>query len=496
MSRTSKIVRRTLTLGLLAVALVVIGLPAALGWQLAKYHDSYVSQLAVPGVLEVRDVAFSRGILRSRSRVTLAPVAQVCSEKPCPLITVDSVIHHGPIPFTAPPATPGGLHMGLGVIVSRANLGPFFAPTTFKPALPELELVTRVDFAGAVDSNLVLAAARTRASNAQDGTRVTLERLQGSLQTPATHDTLRGQLNWPSFEVVADTGGQVGLQGLSLEFNGDKQTPLYWQHAGLKINGLQVVDAQGESLALQGLLWNANNTAEPGDIAADTLASKFQLRLSQLSLNDRDYGPIILEGQAQGLDIATLESMRSALRSLNTQTLPPELLVLAISGVYQTHMPALLAAGPDLRISRFLASTPDGDVVGDLHVTVAEQSEGDASDLTQVSKRLELTMNLRFPAPMFEAFVRNNLETKESEPTPEQMRMAIEALTEAKLVIAAPEENAYTTQLRIENQNLTVNGKLREGWQELLEALSDENTEYLEDVETGEPILAPADEIP
>jgi len=473
MSRTGKIIRRTLALGLLVMVLVVVGLPAVLGWQLSKYHDRYVRQLAVPGLLQVQDVAFSRGILRSRSRVTLVPDASLCAQSPCPVITVDSVIHHGPIPFTAPPATPGALQIGLGVIVSEADISPLFPQAKFEPPLPPLELVTRVDFAGAADAQLLLPAERLRLTTEEDGGRINMERLQASLESPPGHSAGRGNLTWPSFKLVGDAGGQLGLQGLTSDFNGDAQAPLFWRRFGLKLNALQMVDSQGESFSLQGLLLDATNTAAPKGL----LASDFQLRMSRLEASNREYGPVILEGEVKGLDVASLEAIQAAVTSLKPQALPPELLFLAISGIYQAHMPALLAADPELRITRLLVGTPDGDISADLQLNLADYSgtgPGTGTDLADVLKRLELQANVRLPAPIIRAMVRQNLQARQADkpPTPEAIAAAVEALTEAEFLLAKPEENTFVTQLRILNQNLTINGKVRDGWQETLDAFA------------------------
>lgn len=485
MSGRNTLIRRTLILGLLVILLVVLGLPAVLGWQLSRVHDRYVQQLSIPGLLEVRGSAFSRGILRSKSRVRLAPDNAFCGNSACPEVVVDSIIHHGPIPFTAPPTTRGGLQVGRGVIVSQADLTTLFAHTTFKPALPAMELVTRVDLAGATSATLKVPAARLNTESEDVSGRVSMDSLEAGAQLPASQDALRGSLLWPAFKLVADEGGQLGLQGLAVEFSGNASAPLFWQRLGVKLSGLQIVDSQGESLSLQGLIWDANNIAEPNA----RLASEFSLRLSQLAMRNRQYGPVIVEGRVQGLDVASIQAIQAQVRALNPQALPPELLLLAVTGIYKTHVPELLAADPKLRISRLLASTPDGDVVASLTISLAKSDNGGVA-LANVLRRLELTADLRMPAPMLKALVRSNLRAEDENappPDPQDVEKALAALTEGKYVIAKLEENAYLVNVRIENQNLTINGEVREGWQTLLDTLEQET----DTATPGEPILGP-----
>lgn len=475
MSSKGNMVRKTLAVGVLLLLFVVLGIPAFMGWQLAKIHDLYVQQLATPGLIEVRDTAFSRGILRSRSRVKLAAAEAFCGGKPCPEIVIDSTIHHGPIAFTAPPDTHGGLQVGRGVIVSHVDLASLFAPVTFTPPLPDIEAITRVDLAGATQSQWVMQGARLRAEGPTTGGRVTLDPLQASAQLPADNNAVRGSLSWPDFKLVADEGGQLGLQGLAVEFSGDATMPLFWQHFGLKLNRLQAVDAQGESLSLEGLLWDAKNTAAPGG----TLAAEFDMRVSQLTAGGRGFGPVIAEGKVVGLDVASLEKLQAQIRSLSPQTLPPELFLLAMSGVYQSTIPALLASNPAVDISRLMVGTPEGDILADLHLDFdAPGVPENATDIASVMARLQLALNLRLPSAWLRALVRKNLEARrapESPPISEQdINDDIDALTSAQFILAAPQDNAYIMQIRIENQRLTVNDVFRDGWQQLLQTLAKE----------------------
>lgn len=465
--------------GLLAIALVAIGLPALLGWQLAKVHDRYVQQLAIPGLIEVRDSEFSRGLLHSRSRIKLALAPALCGDSPCPVITINSVIYHGPIAFTAPPPTDGSLPIGRGVVVSDIDLAPLLKGVSFQPALPKLEAITRVSLGGAAHTRIALAGARLHAVSAEHGAgRLVLKPLQASAQIPQGYDSVRADLSWPGLQWVADAGGQFEWSGLGGQLTGDAATTAFWQHIQLGLDSLQWVDAQGRALAIQGLRWDAHNEAK----SADRLAAKFNLRLSQLQTHNRDFGPVIIEGQAQGLDAASIEAVQADVRSVGTRSLPLALQIVVANAIYQTHIAAVLAAQPQIQITRFLAGTSDGDISGDLTLGLAHTQQLQSTALVDVLKHLQLGLNLHLPATLLRSMIEYRLDSRPppaAKATTADVDAVLKQLVAEQVVVAHPKEAAYSIALRIENQNLTLNGKVRKWWQNLLAALA-------QDVEAAE----------
>lgn len=465
------IIARTLVVGLLAIALVAVGLPALLGWKLAQVHDRYVQELAIPDVLEVRDSKFSRGLLRSRSRIQLALAPALCGDSTCPVITVNSTIYHGPIAFTAPPPADGSLPIGRGVIVSTIDLAPLFKGWSFQPVLPKLEAITRVSLDGATRTRVTLAGARLRAVSDDRAGRLVLKPLHASAQAPPSYDSLRADLSWPGLQWVADSGGQFEWAGLVAQATGNARTTAFWQTFQVGLERLQWVDAQGRALAFQGLRWDAQNTATN----ARQLAGKFDLRLSQLQTHNRQFGPVIIEGQAEGLDAVSIEALQADVRSLGTRSLPPALQIVVANAIYQTHIGALLAAQPQIQISRFLAGTPDGDISGNvqLGLTPAQQPRGTA--LAEVLQQLHLIVNLRLPSTLLHSLVQARLDRRPppaKKATSADVDAVLEQLLKQKIVVARPKEAAYSIALDIQNQKMTLNGKLRKWWQDLLVALA------------------------
>lgn len=473
------VIGRALILGACAVALVIVGLPGLLGWQLAKVHDRYVQDLAIPGLVEVRDSQFSRGLLHSRSRIKLALAPELCANTQCPEITVNSVIHHGPIAFTAPPPDDGSLPIGRGVIVSDIDLAPLLHGLSFKPRLPQLEAITRISLGGAAHTEVGLPGARLRASGNNGGGRLRMKPLQANAQVPPSYKGLRADLDWPGFKWIADTGGQFQWSGLNAKLKGGAKTPDFWQRLQLGLDDLQWVDAQGRSLTLQGLRWDVRNQATH----AGRLAGQFNLRLSQLQSHNREFGPVIVEGQAQGLGIASIEAAQADIRSLGTHSLPPALLVVVVNAIYQTHIAKLLAAGPRVQITRFLAGTPDGDISGDMQLTLPRSGQLQSTAVAEVLQRLQLNMNLRLPASLLRNLIKARLDTREP-PVKSTPAAGVDAVLKQmladKIVVARPKEAAYTIALRIHDQELTLNGKLRPWWRNGLTALA-KNTAVTEE---------------
>ena len=85
-------------------------------------------------------------------------------------------------------------------------------------------------------------------------------------------------------------------------------------------------------------------------------------------------------------------------------------------------------------------------------------------------------MDRRLGALRLRALVRKNLEARSAPDSPPISEQDIDddiaALTSAQFILAAPQDNAFTTQIRIDNQRLTVNDVFREGWQQLLKTLA------------------------
>lgn len=458
-------IRKTLLLGLIALAVLAAAAPALTGFYLAREFDDMVARLERPGVTEVVSSRFTRGWFRSTATIRLRLADALCQRDPCPAVTLDTVIHHGPIPFTAPVDPDAGLQPALGVAVTRIDPASLWPRLVFEPGLEPLRLITRVAFDGRADSRIAADGASVDVSRERTLAHVDTSAVSGDLELPLRDvGRLEGALDWSRFNIVGENGGQLEWRQLGIRLGrGDSGRELAGQ---LRAESLSLADGLGTSLLAQGLVWQVQPL--PADGAG--VSAGFDGRISRLVFDNAEYGPLILQGQVKNLAPSAwraLQAQLSGLRDAESGALDPE----ALAELYGETLPQLLAGGPGIHIDRLLLSTPDGDISGHLQVSAPEKPRP-ARLLADVLSQLNVDFEGQVPAPLARDLAIQVMLSNGRRPSAIEeadVTRALDELVARGLIERVDGAAAYRLRLRIDKGRLELNGRNQIGWQSVVD---------------------------
>lgn len=459
-------IKKTLLPGVFVLIALLLGAPALVGLYLARDFDRYVAQLNQPGVMQVVGTRFERGWFQSEARVSVQLADRFCDAPPCTTLILDSTIHHGPIPLTAPVNQNTGLAPALAVVVSRLDLSPLWPRLVFDPPLEPLTIVTRVGFGGAVHSRAHLPASRFNVARAASVAQVTTAPLTITAETALQGGPLVARLDWPLLKIVGAQGGQLELRELEagMQTAGDARGRVVSQQ--LRLESFTVGDGQGLSARLQGIVWQAE--AVPG--TDDAMATQFESRISRLVINAAEYGPMIVQGRIEGIDLALWQALKKQFITGDDGDGPDRTTLRAL---YDLYLPPVLAAGPVFDIERFLLSTPAGDISGRVRVAVPDNIRPPDSVVALLAQ-LEIDFEGRLPTPLLRAAIRKIVTQQNALGRPvteKDIDRIVLLLTRRGLIDPLPNAQAYRVRLEVDNGRMAINGQPRLGWKLLLEQL-------------------------
>lgn len=246
-----RVIGKTLLWVAIVLALIVVGLPGAIGFYMAREFDYAVANLTVPGTLEVADSHFDRGWFSSHAVISLRPVGALCHISPCPVITLDSTIHHGPLVFGS--AERGSLRPVLAVADTHADPSSLWPRYVFSPVPGPVTLHTRVGLDTRGHVSLNLAGVSFDVARQEPVAHVDSATLDGQLTTAVAGRAISGvSLEWPSFALSPQHGGRVAWRGLALRAHGGSQDGQP-AHGHLHLESLTLDNGQGQSTRLSGI---------------------------------------------------------------------------------------------------------------------------------------------------------------------------------------------------------------------------------------------------
>jgi uncharacterized protein YdgA (DUF945 family) len=341
---------QTLAAALIAApALVVVVGPYWLGGRAElAYRTTFAEIRGRPQVMQVLREDYRRGWFSSKASLELVPSA---ADQGTDLrLRIDSDVAHGPRSLEGlnwPPA--------LAEIRSRLALEhPDFH-------LEGVEIDTRLAWDGGGASQLRLPAMDLQAAGEAPGLRSAAA--TGMVRFEPGGSTT-GHLDLPSLELVgADGAALLVLRDLQAEHS---TTP--WLPGILVGTGkVTVSEAYGsgatEPLVAEDLAFDFEAQPEDG-----LLGVRFSYGVGVLSVGDADYGPSRVEFRASRLDGAALSALQQDLGDLNAQALPEAMAGVAAVAVLMKHLPALVAADPQLALNRLEVVTPQGPIQGRLAI--------------------------------------------------------------------------------------------------------------------------------
>ena len=445
---------------LIAALIAVPALAAVVGpyWLGERAELAYRTTLAEiqgqPQVMQVIHEDYRRGWFSSKASLELVP--GTADQGTDLRLRVDSDVAHGPRSLAGliwPPV--------LAEIRSRLALEhPAFH-------LEGVGIDTQLAWDGGGVSQLRLPAMELHATGEAPGLRSAaatgLVRFE-----PGGSST--GHLELPSLELVgADGAALLVLRDLQAEHS---TTP--WLPGILVGTGkLTVSEAYGsgatEPFVAEDLAFGFEAQPEDG-----LLGVRLSYGVGVLSVGDADYGPSRVEFRASRLDGAALSALQQDLGDLNAQGLPEAMAGIAAAGVLMKHLPALVAADPQLALDRLEVVTPQGPIQGRLAIGIKRLTGTDLM-VGAWLERLVADGELSLPrsiavALLAQAQRETLLETLAAEGRAEadltqDEEQALESVAAAQLELLVQggwvkdEGGRLTSVLRLADGVLTINGK-------------------------------------
>lgn len=452
-----RVIGKTLLWGLAVLALIGVGLPGAIGFYMARQFDYAVANLIVPGTLEVADSHFERGWFSSQAVITLRPVGALCHASPCPLITLNSTIHHGPLALGADETQT--LQPVLAVADTHADLTSLWPRYVFAPVPAPVVLHTRVGLNTQGHVQLHLDGVSFDVARQAPVAHVDSAALDGELNTTLAGRAISNvSIAWPSFDLSPQAGGRLAWRGLNVKSHRSRLAgPM--AHTQLHLDSLTLDDGQGRATRISDFDIRLQRAA------ADTGA--LNIRARHIVLPDDTQGELHLKMTGEGIVPGAWASLPSQWRALGGRrggaADDPRL--------YRDVLPGLLRPGFRFQLKQAALYTEQGPIQlsGHLAVPKALQPALTASRLLQ---QLDVALTLQMPKALARRFVGRQLAAERDSDvlvSPQAVDRRLANWRQQGLLRWDPDEQAYRAVLRISDGQLRLNDQPQPGWQSVVD---------------------------
>lgn len=451
-----RVIGKTLLWGLIALTLVAVGLPGVIGFYMAREFDYAVANLTLPGTLEVADSHFDRGWFSSHAVISLRPVGVLCHLSPCPVITLDSTIHHGPLAFGAEGQE--RLRPVLAVADTRADPTTLWPRYVFSPMLGPIILHTRVGLDTRGHVTLHLDGMSFDVARQKPVAHIDSAALDGELNTAVAGRAIAsGTLDWPSFDLSPQGGGRLAWRGLSFSAGRGAKTGAP-ARGHLHLESLTLDNGRGRATRLSGLDLHMNRLGSN--------AGKLSLVAKRVVMPDNTQGELHLNLVAQGVDAAAWAGLASQWRALGG----------LVGGAaddprfYHDVLPGVLTPGFRFVIDQAALYTEHGPLRLSGHVAVPGKLMP-ANTAAATLRQLDIDLQIQVPAELARRLTRRQLAAERGNGlsvADAAVAGHLSALAQRGLIEATADGSAYRMRLRIANGRLLFNGHPRPGWQGLV----------------------------
>lgn len=450
--------RATLVLGLLAIA-VLLGLsPAWLGGKMEAAYKQSLDQWVPESVARVRAQRFHRGWFESHAVAELELVSGLCESPPCPVLTLDTRIFHGPIPLGAGEVLGGQLRVLGGAMLSTIDLAPLFRAGRIEPGLPPLKGYTRVYLSGASSTRLDMPASGQTLSADSESFSLTSDGMLGVVEHSAS-GRLVGNFEMPLLEARGQQGRNALLSGIRVEVDGTSASSAFlgqWQYA---VERIRFDDPERqEQYALDNFVLSSSTGLDGGLLDMLLSVSVDRVALPQQMIG-ASHGSLHL----RRLDADALQQMGTALRAVDPAQTPPTMQLFVLLGLYQKHGLDLMAHGPEARLTDVHLLTDRG--VADLSMRVRVKPPGTLPvTLPDFLATLDAKASITADEPVIQHWMASRLDPA----APVDGRL--EELIEANLLQRTPEDQ-IATELALRDGQLWINGVRSTQFEQALQLL-------------------------
>lgn len=454
-----RVIGKTLIWGIIVLALIGAGLPGVIGFYMAREFNYAVANLRVPGTLEVAGSHFERGWFSSQATIALRPVGALCHVSPCPVITLDSTIHHGPLAFGADGSR--GLSPVLAVADTHADPTSLWPRYVFSPAPGPITLHTRVGLDTRGHVTLHVDGMSFDVARQQPLAHVDSAALDGRLTTAVAGHAITGvSLDWPSFDLSPQDGGRLAWRGLTLDASRDSKSGPH-SRGHVHLDSLTLDNGQGRATRLSGVDIDVDRQGpDAGDLS---------LVADRVVMPDNTQGELHLGLRLEGVTPAAWAGLPSQWRALGG----------LVGGAaddprfYHDVVPGVVTPGFRFVIKQAALYTEDGPLRMSGHIGVSDTLTP-ADTAAATLRQLDINLRLQVPAQLARRLTRRQLAAARGDGlavADAAVDQQLSNLVQRDLIEPVADGKAYRMALRVDNGHLLFNGQSRPGWQAMVDQI-------------------------
>lgn len=464
------------------VGVLVVGTYYGTGWLTERAFQKTIQDVQVTKGINLSMVQYKRGLFHSTAVVewvlhipaqhnTLQNGQVQTIEATDYLVPINLSISHGPVIISK-----DGLHVGLGYAQTHLNLPEKYRNQLYtyfntSSTLPTLDLSILINFMN--QAKIIVNVPEFHLSMISNEGQFTWSGLTSKSVLSLNLSKMRGKahLNKAQF-----TKGPMSmdLDKVSSDYDIRKTAlGLYDGTAHFKLNALKVV-AQGKTqLGLNNFSITTENVEKQ-----NLFDSHLQAKLDNIIIENQTYGPGVLDMSLKNLDAQVLSKVNHQLQSMNQLSLIARQKIL-ISLL--PELPQLFSQGATFSISQLSFGMPEGEVKGELMVTLPK---GSTTNPFQMFSHVVGNGKVSVPAKVVHEIMENAVRQKLLQPTtpePNQPQSAqpmvltqgsnsnieqeVQSITDKRLSslvesgALVKEGQDYTLDVKLEHGKVVVNGK-------------------------------------
>ncbi|MGB7756337.1 MAG: DUF945 family protein [Salinisphaera sp.] len=443
---------KTLVWGVAVLALLCVAAPYGVGWLLAGRFDQTVAHLSVPGYLQIVRRNFDRGWFVSRAIVVLRPIGPLCHTKPCPVVTLDSRIDHGPLAWGAEPVS---LVPVLAVVKTQADLTSLWPRYVFSPSPGPLTVTSRIRLDSRGQAQLSLKGVTFDVARRNPVAHVETATVSGSLQSGLLARQIHGlSLDWPSFSLVRQSAGHLAWR--KMEFRARPAPGGELADRRFTADSITLDDGHGQATRLTDL---KVTTRRP---APDT--SAVSIKIEKLVLPDNTQGTFILDARQQGMHPLAWATLPGRWRQLGGWSGG----ALNALELYHDIVPQLLPPGSRVQLSRFELATRDGAIRASAHIRAPRDFKPPSGAVALLSQ-LQAQLQLSLPRPILRRLVARTLGPTDSARAEADIDARVRALGARDLIKPIDNGKRYDLRIVLGDGRMAINGRNRPEWRALVD---------------------------
>lgn len=397
---------------LLLLGAVVAGGPFVSGILVEQRYQELLAEDAFENTVTLQNESYERGWFSStivtQVEVTEPQVAAayaqyktkadaaagISSGDSRPMFRVESVIHHGPAWLE------GGFGMGLARVDSRLILDDNERAEMSSVFEGEaISMQTMVHFGRSAEAKINIAKATITKS--ASGETVIFHPISSSWLVMDLGNRIKGEITWSGMDA---SGGKVDLH-----FSGAVIKTSMERHADLWVGDLSWDQDEwrfgelGKQVAFKGLHFDTDSGVNANGDLVEGL--NVNMTLQSADVAGQEYGPGVYRMSISNLPVDTLVKIQKAQDEMARASAsdPTGRAAVAASRQILMMLPELFSRGPVIEISELKVATPQGEVRGNLKISLPETAPEMLLNPQYLKQIIRADAELTVPAAYFSA---------------------------------------------------------------------------------------------